>query len=269
MARKNTITIPDRLKPFVRAVWYIDGSADNAIPNYADGTPGIVFQQRDTGIFACDNPAKIPGGYVFGQTIKPVILNAPKNCTIIGIAFYPHVLQSIFRFNASEITDNFVDLDLLPDKPSTDAARQLWDTTDPQTQFRIIFRYLEALIDKTGATPDNGLQYAVSRIFQGKEGISFKKIHTELNVSERTFERKFEQHVGISPRLLANIAQFQAALKQLKSGKYTNLSDIAYEHGYADQSHFIRTFKRFTGSSPLQFVKQCRDGGGMEMLESF
>lgn len=268
MTRKNTIIIPERLKPFVRAVWYIDGSVDNAFPNYADGTPGVVFQQRDTGIFACENPAKIPGGYVFGQTIKPVILNAPKNCIIIGVALYPHVLQSIFRFNASEITDNFVDLSLLPDRPSMDPTHQLWDTADPQMQLGVIFRYLEALIEKNGAAPDKGLQYAVSRIFQGKEGISFKKIHTDLNVSERTFQRKFEQHVGISPRLLANIAQFQAALKQLKGGKYTHLSDIAYENGYADQSHFIRAFKRFTGSSPLQFIKQCRGGDEMGMPAS-
>ena len=267
MTRKNTITIPDRLKPFVRAVWYIDGNAGNAFQYYADGTPGIVFQQRDTGIFGCDNPAKIPDAYVFGQPIKPIVLNAPKNCTIIGVALYPHVLQSIFRFNAAGITDNFVDLSLLPDKPPTDPTHQLWDTTDPQTQLNVIFRYLETLIKRNAATPDKGLQYAVNRIFQGKEGFSFKRLHTDLNLSERTFQRKFEQHVGISPRLLANIAQFQASLKQLKAGKYQNLSDIAYENGYSDQSHFIRTFKRFTGVSPLRFARQSMDS--QEMSESF
>ncbi|GGB03301.1 helix-turn-helix domain-containing protein [Puia dinghuensis] len=259
MNRGNTIAIPDRLKPFVRAVWYIDGAADNAFPNYADGTPGIVFQQRDTGVFDCDNPAKIPGGYIFGQTVKPVVLNAPKNCIIIGIVLYPHVLQSLFRFNASEITDDFVDLQLLSDIPRIDLYDQLWSTNNPQQQLNLIFRYLEALIKKNSAEPDKGLQYAVSRIMQGKERVSFKKIHTELNLSERTFERKFEQHVGVSPRLLANIAQFQTSLKQLKGGKYHHLSDIAYENGYSDQSHFIRSFKKFTGVSPLQFVKQLSE----------
>ncbi|HVU99565.1 MAG TPA: DUF6597 domain-containing transcriptional factor [Puia sp.] len=136
MRRENTITIPDRLKPFVRGAWYIDGSADKAYPNYADGTPGIIFQQRDTGIFACDNPAKIPDAYIFGQTIKPVILNAPKNCIIIGVALYPHVLQSLFRFNAYEITDNFVDWRLLSTAsrhersaaPVGQLIEQLWTT---------------------------------------------------------------------------------------------------------------------------------------------
>ena len=267
MHPKNTIAIPDRLKPFVRAVWYLDGSTDNAFQNYADGTPGIVFQQRDTGFFACDNPVKIPDAYVFGQTVKPVILNAPKNCTIIGVALHPHVLQSLFRINASEITDNVLDLHLLPTTHRFTASGQLWDAANPNKQLQLIFNYLGALVDKNAVQADNGLQYAVSRIWQDKKDMSFARLHTELNISERTFERKFEQHIGISPRLLANIAQFQASLRQLRSGKYRHLSDVAYDNGYADQSHFIRSFKKFTGLSPFRYVKQS--GETREMSESF
>lgn len=275
MNRGNTITIPDRLRPFVRAAWYIDGTADNAVPYFADGSPGIVFQQRDTGVFACGAPAKIPDAYIFGQPINPIVLNAPKNCIIMGIAFYPHVLQSLFRINAGEITDNFVDLQLLPatsqprssDESLGHLSEQLWSTGNPQRQFHLIFHYLDSLIKKNASEPDKGIQYAVSLIMQENKGASLSKIHTDLNISERTFERKFEQHVGISPRLLANIAQFQASLRQLKTGKYQRLSDIAYENGYSDQSHFIRAFKRFTGVSPLQFAKGSVKSS--EMAESF
>jgi AraC-like DNA-binding protein len=266
MTRGN-INIPDRLKPFIRAIGYIDGGAANSVQYYADGTPGIVFQQKDTGVFACSKSGKIPDSYVFGQTINPIVLQAPKDCILISVALYPHVLQSIFRFNASEITDGFVDLQDLPGKPHTEAIAQLWETNDPQQQLRLIFRYLEALIERNSAAPDKGIQYAVNRIWQGKERGAFKNLHRELNVSERTFERKFEQQVGLSPRLLANITQFQASLSQLKTGKYQRLSDIAYENGYSDQSHFIRAFKRFTGVSPLQFTKGAANDSGM--AESF
>jgi AraC-like DNA-binding protein len=137
-----------------------------------------------------------------------------------------------------------------------DLTEQLWELHDPKDQFRLIFKYLEYIIHKNEATPDRGIQYAVTRIMQGKGVVSLKHIQSELNLSERTFERKFDQHVGLSPMLLAGIAQFQAALQQLKSGKFFKLSDIAYDNGYADQSHFIRSFKKFTGVSPLRFRKQ-------------
>jgi len=264
---QGKIIIPNRLKPFVRALGYIDGGTANAVQYYADGTPGIVFQQKAAGLFACEKSARIPHSYVFGQTVKPIVLQAPKNCILISVALYPHVLQSLFGFNASEITDGFVDLLELPGKPRMETIARLWDTDDPQQQLQLIFHFLEALIERNTAVPDKGIQYAVSRIWLGKEPGGFKNLHRELNVSERTFERKFEQQVGLSPRLLANIAQFQASLRQLKTGKYQRLSDIAYENGYSDQSHFIRAFKRFTGVSPLQFAK--RPANQSEMAESF
>jgi AraC-like DNA-binding protein len=34
------------------------------------------------------------------------------------------------------------------------------------------------------------------------------------------------------------------------------LSDIAFENGYADQSHFIRAFQEFAGFTPNQYQKQ-------------
>jgi AraC-like DNA-binding protein len=101
---------------------------------------------------------------------------------------------------------------------------------------------------------------------QFKGCVSLFKIQTDLNLSERTFERRFEQQVGLSPRLLASISQFQTSLQQLKEGKFTKLSDIAYDNGYADQSHFIRSFKKFTNLSPLQFIKQST---GVSSPDSF
>jgi AraC-like DNA-binding protein len=253
------IEIPPRLKPYVKQVWFIDGSADNSFLNFADGNPGIIFQQSESGIVAGGKTQKVPATYVFGQTIQPVVLDAPRNCPIIGIIFQPHVLKPVFRFDANEITDSCLDLKLLPAVPRINVNEQIWNMNSPEKQVQTLFKYLEFLIDKNKAEPNAGLEYATSRIMQLKGQVSLKQLQTELNLSERTFERKFEQHVGISPRLLSGIAQFQASLKQLRNNKYNKLSDIAYDNGYADQSHFIRSFKKFTGVTPLKFCKQLSE----------
>jgi AraC-like DNA-binding protein len=31
---------------------------------------------------------------------------------------------------------------------------------------------------------------------------------------------------------------------------------VVYQNGYADQSHFIRVFKSFTGKTPGQFTRE-------------
>lgn len=75
------------------------------------------------------------------------------------------------------------------------------------------------------------------------------------NMSLRNFERRFINEVGISPKLYARITRFYNALenKMLHPGK--NWTDIVYENGYYDQSHFIKEVKLFSSKSPDELFK--------------
>ena len=53
---------------------------------------------------------------------------------------------------------------------------------------------------------------------------------------------------GFPPKLYSRITRFQAALGEYGSGK--SLTDIAYDCGYYDQSHFINDFREFSGYNP-------------------
>ncbi|HVI45585.1 MAG TPA: AraC family transcriptional regulator [Chitinophaga sp.] len=266
MNQAKFIEIPGKLKPYIKQVILISGETENSFMNFADGMVGIAFQHPDTNLTTHIKAPQIPAAYVFGQTIKPVVLTAHKGCRIIGLTFQPYALKSVFRFDAKEITDAAVDVRLLSSVPGMNLIEQLWNTAAAEEQVEILFRYFGFLIKRNNTEPDKGMEYATSRIIQLNGNVSLKQLQSELNLTERTFERKFEQHVGISPSLFSGIAQFQASLKQLQAGKFEKLSDIAYGNGYADQSHFVRSFKRFTGISPLQFYKQLNNSTGINEL---
>ena len=70
--------------------------------------------------------------------------------------------------------------------------------------------------------------------------------------------------MGVSPKLFARISRFQASLSQLRNNDFNKLSDLAFDNDYADQSHFIRSFREFAGFSPHQLRKQS-----VELLENF
>ena len=42
-------------------------------------------------------------------------------------------------------------------------------------------------------------------------------------------------------------------IERVAGKDYTTLTDIVYENGFADQSHFIKVFKAFTGKTPKAF----------------
>jgi len=49
----------------------------------------------------------------------------------------------------------------------------------------------------------------------------------ELCITERTFQRLFENNIGVSPNQYRRIAQFDNAFNQLNKGHFGQLSDIA------------------------------------------
>lgn len=50
---------------------------------------------------------------LYGQTIKRTELYVIGTFKIIGIYFFPNTLKSIFGFNADELTNSCLDLNLL------------------------------------------------------------------------------------------------------------------------------------------------------------
>ena len=76
-----------------------------------------------------------------------------------------------------------------------------------------------------------------------------KAAHT-LGVTERTLERLIVGQTRRTPSYWKNLARIRRTAATLNEG---SLADIAVRHGYADQAHMSREFKRWFGLSPLKF----------------
>jgi len=92
---------------------------------------------------------------------------------------------------------------------------------------------------------------ALQLIIKSKGLISSNQLVKLTGYTERHIERKFNEYVGTTPKRFSNIVRLHVFLKELKAkGNSRNLTQIAYEAGYADQSHLIKEFKKITGMSP-------------------
>jgi AraC-like DNA-binding protein len=103
------------------------------------------------------------------------------------------------------------------------------------------------------------MEYAMAQILQSKGAVSLREVQKYLQLSERSLERRFKEYIGIPPKLFSRICRFQASLGHLRNNKYDKLTDVAFENDYADQSHFIRSFKEFAGFSPVQYQKKSQE----------
>jgi transcriptional regulator GlxA family with amidase domain len=101
---------------------------------------------------------------------------------------------------------------------------------------------------------DSILKSTIETIFLTKGRVAINEILKDELPRRRQLERKFSQRVGISPKQLGRIIRLQETLKMLLNRR-ANLTEIAYENEYFDQSHFIKDFKEFTGVNPKEFYK--------------
>ena len=264
----QTFTPPEMLKPFIKYFWALESNAaDNAEKTFSaipDGCPGVIMVQSDKEAFCMDNNKKLPNIFLYGQTIAPASFSSSGKLGAIGICFQPHALKSIFGFNADELTSSCIDLTLIGHKKKNNLPEQLSTAATIDDQIKILSFYLFEQHQNNNRHPDEITKYAISQLIQSKGNISLKALQQNIKLSERSLERKFKESVGISPKLFSRIIRFQESLNQLRKSNYDKLSDIAYENDYADQSHFIKVFKEFTGFSPFEFTKQSN-----EVVENF
>ncbi len=88
--------------------------------------------------------------------------------------------------------------------------------------------------------------------------ISVSELASAACLGKKQFERLFNEMVGANPKEYARVVRFQKSLKLLQHcSEDTNQAQLAYQCGYADQSHFIREFKQFSGYTSLSLLNVC------------
>jgi len=246
------------LSPYVKDIWTLESNSlaglEHSFWFYADGCPGLMYQQTEEGMYL-GTRGKLSSVFLYGQTVKPIEITTRGSYRLIVVYLYPHVLKALFGFNATELTDSCLGLELLPGAASKDLNDRLQHAGSLPAQVGLLTDYLLGLAQQSKTGVDPMLQVAIDKLLHSKGTAPLKKLQDELRITERTFERRFSEQVGVSPRLFSRICRFQASMHQLQKKNYTKLSDIAFDLGYTDQAHFVKTFKEFTGSSPNSFLK--------------
>ncbi|MBE9567290.1 MAG: AraC family transcriptional regulator [Proteobacteria bacterium] len=81
--------------------------------------------------------------------------------------------------------------------------------------------------------------------------VSDKMVAKELNLSERSMQRRLQERKTTFRILLDSVREMVA--KQYIKNPMNRMSDIAFLLGFSEQSAFSRAFKKWTGQSPVEY----------------
>lgn len=81
---------------------------------------------------------------------------------------------------------------------------------------------------------------------------SLDALAQRFSLRKETLIRTFKQDTGLTPVTFLNSARIEFAKTRLRAG--ADLADVGYQSGFADQSHFHRTFVSYTAATPRQYA---------------
>ena len=245
----------NRLKQYVKCYYIYESSSDAAYDDivFPSGCLEIIFnlgtgqwQTGSAGAFVTNPPVEL-----WGQILRPLAIRSVGKNTMLGIRFFPHAAAYFLPDKVDIFNDQVADLGDLAGSAVKGLHQQLLETPSWQQRIALIENYLLQMLDRTEGKLQKGVVVSGVMHEMVQQGFfdNIENVASRYGITSRYLQRLFLQYTGLTPKLYTKINRFQNSLK-LMSKKDSSLTAIAYDCGYADQSHFIREFKSFTGLTP-------------------
>lgn len=214
------------------------------------GDPERVFFVRDGSY-----QGEFRQSQLVGQRKQPILLEQTGMKYKVGIRFLPGGLDHFLQTPLSEIIDSSIDLEYL----FKSDCRALEDQLNNVRNTKEIFNSLQKVLlsrFNPDIHRDEIVDLVIRQIRLTSGNVSLKKIADKLGISQKQLERRFKAKIGLPPKQFSQIIRFQTVLKKIKKNGMSDLLSVIYDCGFYDQSHFIKEFKSFTGTTPYSFFSQ-------------
>lgn len=262
----DRVTVPHRishvrplpvLEPFVRYYSHRDGRLGDTFvvhPIHARAAPILNFEFGDAnGILYIPHDGK-PSRFVLRAVLIGMLtrrqgeLHIRGNVDTFVIVFQPSALGLLFALPAQEFTDQDIDAEQVFGAIIARFHEQLADCHTFEERVSVANQFLlrRALV----APIREGISAAATDILRRARGARIPDMAARAGMGLRQFERRFMQHVGVSPKLFARIARFEAVLDWMARTPQGSWTEVAHRFGYYDQMHLVHDFSRFTGKTP-------------------
>lgn len=217
------------------------------------GTPvRISFNEQEPGMATIIRTAAIgPLRKLLNYELQPGSHAIVANFTLNG--FY-----RLFKLPLNELgTGEVFDPDLLIDKSCfAELWEELNELDDLQERIQLLSSYTAQFIEPVDAASKpllKSVSYFHNPLIQ-----PVKAIAAETNLTVRSIQLRFQKYVGYSPKELLRFLRFKDVVQQILNQKdeKLNLFDLIHTHGYHDQSHLIKDFRHFMGTTPQKFIKE-------------
>lgn len=255
-----TFPPPPQLARHVRMFWVFEYDVPEGSPyvyrSMADGCAEMVFHYK--GDFTEVGDHSYHPAVIHAQTSKHRRFLTHGSFGIFGAYLYPTALPQLFGLSSSSFSNQMPSLTDVMGAEGAFLEEQIMTASSHQQRVQLMSAFLGKLLNKR-KQEETAAHVAVKHIIQVNGQVNVSALASQICLSTRQFERKFKEFSGFSPKIFTRIIRFQRALSEY-GNKQMSMTEIAYQCGYYDQSHFIHEFREFSGYHPRQYFSGRPEG---------
>lgn len=207
-----------------------------------------------------------PRAFVFGPMAceRGATLRMPPGETVhlLCITFRPGAFAALFGESASQALNLICDPELLIRQRRLDAIVRLcqepWGLSSLSRLEALLGEWTAGLSRAVDLRALHALTALQAAVAAGSFDVA--RLAREVELSTRQLERLFDHCFGLGPMHYARLWRFRRAASSLVGDQaglhegWAGLGDLAYAHGFSDQAHMTREFKRFAGLTPRAYA---------------
>ena len=248
------------LTPFVQTYWLgnfnINGGNDfsqNVLPN---GCLELIIHITDHHCALSkseDGWRYSPEFTLLGLYGKPYEVKFSENVKVFGIRFFPDGVRNIFGMAPTELLATYEDATFVGGKALREFCKKLRELKESQEQVKLADQFLLRQLSIHRKAHDY-THFAMQMIRQSKGLLAYDELTDQVPISVRQLQREFKSLYGITVGEYARLERMNTIHRYMLT-QPSAMSGLTYDLNFADQSHFIREFKRYVGLPPKKFMK--------------
>jgi AraC-like DNA-binding protein len=202
----------------------------------------------------------LPHAWIAGLSDRYAVVGFDARYASLDLELTPLGAWSVLGLPLAEIEGETVTLEDAFGDSGRRLVDQLYDAPDWESRFDVLERFLIARAD-AGPRPTPAVAWALRRLWETEGRERVDSLAAELGCSRRYLHARFREQVGLAPKTVARLIRFGAVRRRIERAP-ARWADIAYDCGYADQSHLSRDFRELAGTTPGEFVTRLLPGYG-------
>lgn len=169
-----------------------------------------------------------------------------------GIRFHFWSAHLFLKDNYKLIANQFIDLKHFNTRLMIQLHHVLIEHEQINDRVRAVEQLLRDLLYDVKL--NNDLLNGVHHIVTSKGIVKINELSEGLGIGQRKLERLFSNHIGLSPKKMADIVRFQNVWQDIYYKRSDHNLDLTYHYEYNSESHFITNFKKYFGQTPMKVM---------------